>query len=107
MAKAQDAALEAAIRRCDPNRHILIAGPTASGKSAPIGPETTVLEAAESVGVDIDNSCRAGTCGSCKVRLLKGRASMDVEDALDDNDRRDGVILACQAKSEVDLEVEA
>ena len=80
---------------------------TASGKSVPIGPETTVLEAAESVGVDIDNSCRAGTCGSCKVRLLKGRVSMDVEDALDDNDRRDGVILACQAKSEVDLEVEA
>lgn len=78
-----------------------------SGKSAPIGPETTVLEAAESVGVDIDNSCRAGTCGTCKVRLLKGKVSMDVEDALDDNDRRDGIILACQAKTEVDLEVEA
>ncbi len=78
-----------------------------SGKSASLGPDQTVLEAADEVGVDIDNSCRAGTCGSCKVRLLKGAVAMDVEDALDDNDRRSGVILACQAKSDGDLEVEA
>ncbi len=80
---------------------------TVSQKDAPLAPEATVLEAAESVGVEIENSCRAGTCGTCKVRLLKGVVQMDVEDALDDSDRRDGIILACQAKSEDDLEVEA
>ncbi len=79
-----------------------------SGKSAPLAPTATVLEAADDAGVDIDNSCRAGTCGSCKVKLLKGGVTMDVEDALDDADRQDGVILACQAKSRGDdLEVEA
>lgn len=81
---------------------------TTSGKSAPLAPTATVLEAADDVGVDIDNSCRAGTCGSCKVRLLKGKVTMDVDDALDDADRQAGVILACQAKSSGDdLEVEA
>lgn len=79
-----------------------------SGKSAPLAPTATVLEAADDAGVNIDNSCRAGTCGSCKVRLLKGEVTMDVEDALDDADRQAGVILACQAKSRGgDLEVEA
>ncbi len=81
---------------------------TVSGKTVPLPPTSTVLEAADDAGVDIDNSCRAGTCGSCKVKLLKGEVTMDVEDALDDADRQAGVILACQAKSKSDkLEVEA
>ena len=81
---------------------------TVSGKTVHLPPTSTVLEAADDAGVDIDNSCRAGTCGSCKVKLLKGEVTMDVEDALDDADRQAGVILACQAKSKSDkLEVEA
>lgn len=45
-----------------------------SGKSAFLPPRLTVLEAAESVGVEIENSCRSGTCGMCKVKLLEGKA---------------------------------
>ena len=56
---------------------------TLSGKAAPLPPGTTVLEAAEHVGVLIDSSCRVGTCGTCKVILLKGSVTMAVEDALD------------------------
>ncbi len=78
-----------------------------SGKSAPLPPDRTVLEAAEGVGVDIDNSCRQGYCGVCKVRLLAGQVTMAVEDALDEGDRAGGVILACQAKSTADVTVEA
>ena len=78
-----------------------------SGKSAPLPPDRTVLEAAEEAGVDIDNSCRQGYCGVCKVRLLAGRVTMAVEDALDESDRAAGVILACQAKSAADVTVEA
>lgn len=78
-----------------------------SGKSAPLPPDRTVLEAAEEAGVEIDNSCRQGYCGVCKVRLLAGQVTMAVEDALDEGDRARGIILACQAKATADVTVEA
>jgi len=78
-----------------------------SGKSAPLAPDVTVLEAAEAVGVEIDNSCRSGTCGSCKVKLLSGTVTMEVEDALEPEDKAQNIILACQAKSSGDVSVEA
>ena len=68
-----------------------------SDKSA-IVPETkTVLDAAEELGVNIDYDCRAGICGTCKIKLLSGQVRMDSEEALNSADRADGLILACQA----------
>jgi len=80
---------------------------TLSGKSAPLPPDKTVLEASEDVGVNIDNSCRQGYCGVCKVKLLAGGVTMGVEDALDENDKAQNIILACQAKAASDVTVEA
>jgi glycine betaine catabolism B len=80
---------------------------TLSGKAAPLPPGTTVLEAAEHVGVLIDSSCRVGTCGTCKVMLLKGSVTMAVEDALDPEEKAHGLILACQATATGNIEVEA
>ena len=67
----------------------------------------TVLEAAEAIGVDIDNSCRQGTCGLCIVKLLAGEVAMEVEDALEPEDKESGHILACQARLLTDCEVDA
>lgn len=78
-----------------------------SGKVAPLPPDKSVLEVAESIGVPIDYSCRAGTCGICKTHLLEGNVTMEVQDALTDEDRAEGMILACQAKSIGNLVVEA
>lgn len=78
-----------------------------SGKSVLLRPDMTVLEAAEAVGVQIENSCRSGTCGTCKVKLISGTVSMEVEDALEPGEKEQGWILACQAKATVDLAVEA
>lgn len=80
---------------------------TISGKSAALPRGTTVLEAAEHVGVSIDNSCRAGTCGTCAIRLVEGRVTMEVEDGLPADEKARGIILACQAKASSDLVVEA
>ncbi len=66
-----------------------------------------MLEAAERVDVDIDYSCRVGTCGECKVKLLSGDVTMEVEDGLDLGEKEQGIILACQAKSKSDVSVEA
>lgn len=80
---------------------------TKSEKSAPLPPGQTVLECAEGAGVDIDSSCLSGQCGLCKVKLLSGEVTMEADDALSDDDKSDGIILACQAKSTSNLEVEA
>ena len=66
-----------------------------------------MLEIAESVGVPIDYQCRVGTCGICKVQLLDGKVTMEVEDALTPEDKAQNIILACQAKSIANLVVEA
>ena len=66
-----------------------------------------MLEASEEVGVNIDYSCRQGYCGTCKVRLLAGEATMAVEDALTPEDKGAHIILACQAKSKADVSIDA
>jgi len=78
-----------------------------SQKAAPLAPDQTVLEAAETVGVAIDYSCRVGICGTCMVPLRSGTVTMDVEDGLPAEDKARGMILACQAKSVDNLIVEA
>jgi ferredoxin-NADP reductase len=96
------------------NRGAAVVGPATatvrfarSGKVSALPPDRSVLEVAESVGVSIDYSCRAGVCGVCKTHLLQGNVTMEVQDALTADDKANGLILACQAKSVGDLVVEA
>jgi len=67
----------------------------------------TFLDAAESAGVNIDFSCRVGTCGTCKTKLVSGSVTMEVEEGLDAGEKEQGWILACQAKATGDIAVEA
>jgi ferredoxin-NADP reductase/DMSO/TMAO reductase YedYZ heme-binding membrane subunit len=78
-----------------------------SGKVAELPTGLTILEAAEDVGLEIPFECRSGICGQCKTKLLAGRVTMDVEDALSAGDRSNGIILACQAHSARDVTVDA
>lgn len=79
----------------------------ASDKSTELLADETILEAAERIDVDIDYSCRVGTCGICVAKLLSGEVSMEVEDGLEPEDRETGMILCCQAKAKQDVSVEA
>ena len=78
-----------------------------SDKSAPLPPDKSILEVADEIAVEIDNSCRIGTCGTCRVKLLSGEVTMAVEDGLEPGDKERGMILACQAKATANVEVEA
>jgi ferredoxin len=55
----------------------------------------------------IDSACRSGTCGLCRVKLLSGNAHMEVTDALTEDDKADGHILAYQAEPDSDVEIDA
>lgn len=78
-----------------------------SHKAAPLPPDVPVLDVADQVGVQIDNSCRVGTCGLCRVKLLSGAVTMAVEDGLEPGDKENNIVLACVAKSAADVSVEA
>ncbi len=70
-------------------------------------PKQSILELSEELGIGIEFSCRVGTCGICKVKMTSGEVEMEVEDALDADDKTNGIILACQAKPKGDVAVEA
>jgi ferredoxin-NADP reductase/MOSC domain-containing protein YiiM len=42
--------------------------------------DLTLLDLAESAGVDIPNDCRAGACLSCKTRVVQGTTTADLGD---------------------------
>lgn len=69
-----------------------------SGVSAALDTNETILEAAETAGVEIPYSCRVGECGVCVTRLLEGEVTMEVESGLDPADKAQGYVLACQAR---------
>lgn len=68
-----------------------------------------LLEAALRQGVMLPYSCKNGTCGSCKGRLLAGQVDYPHHPplALDDNEQAAGDILLCQATACSDITVEA
>ncbi|MDD5411349.1 MAG: 2Fe-2S iron-sulfur cluster-binding protein [Methylobacter sp.] len=66
----------------------------------------TILDTADEADVYIDSACRSGTCGLCRVKLLSGKVRMTVEDALTEDEKMDGYILACQAEVETDVEID-
>ncbi len=78
-----------------------------SNKTAVLTADKSILEASEEVGVNIDYSCRVGTCGICKTKLISGNVTMAVEDALTEDDKAQNMILACQAKTTEAVSVDA
>ncbi len=60
-------------------------------------PGETLLEAARRAGMGPPFSCEAGNCGTCMAKLIDGEATMEVNDALDEDEVADGYVLTCQA----------
>jgi ferredoxin-NADP reductase len=79
----------------------------ASDTTVPVPVGATILDVADEAGVFIDNACRSGTCGSCRIKLVSGSVSMAVEDALTKEDKAERYILACQAKIRGDVRVDS
>lgn len=67
----------------------------------------TILAAALSAGVPYPHSCRSGRCGACKSRLLSGNVELLPYSrfALEEDERRAGIILACRSLPLADVSV--
>ncbi|HKY59000.1 MAG TPA: fatty acid desaturase [Aeromicrobium sp.] len=56
-----------------------------------------ILDAALQAGIDPPYSCAGGACGTCRAKVLLGRAVMDQNHVLDDDEVARGYVLTCQA----------
>jgi ferredoxin-NADP reductase len=79
---------------------------TRSGISTTVTPDQTLLEASEACGAEIPSLCRAGVCGTCRTRVVKGEVDCTSR-MLDDEDRREGFVLPCVTYVRSDCHVEA
>lgn len=66
-----------------------------SGKTLRASPDDYLLDLAEMNDVRMESSCRAGNCGTCKVRRQEGEVLMDDPRGLSEADLLDGFVLAC------------
>ena len=69
----------------------------------------TLLAAAIRAGMALNYGCSSGTCGLCKVRLLKGdiKEVHPHEFVIPESEKLQGNILACVCSARSDLEIDA
>ena len=89
-----------------PVSHAVRLAPSGVGFTA--APKETLLQAALNQGIAFPHSCRAGGCGTCKCRLVKGKVKelTDKSYLLSAEEIRDNYVLACQSVPQSDVEVE-
>lgn len=81
---------------------------TSTGQEFTVPPNDSVLKAALGAGLPWPNSCRVGSCGTCKCRLVAGKIKPlnDFSYVLTESELSDGYILACQTALRSDVEIE-
>jgi CDP-4-dehydro-6-deoxyglucose reductase len=79
-----------------------------SGREFSVNENEAVLAAAMRQGLTLPYSCRSGMCGTCKGRVLSGRVDYGGREvtALNEDEKREGKALFCQAHALSDLVIE-
>lgn len=80
-----------------------------SGHEFEIEPEESILDAALRNGFAFSYGCRAGSCGSCKGKVISGDYCYEDDEkpiALSEHDEKTGMCIFCQAMPLSDMELE-
>jgi CDP-4-dehydro-6-deoxyglucose reductase len=79
-----------------------------SGEQIEVQADEPILDAALRAGLNLPHSCKAGRCGSCRARLVRGcvRYPGARPPGLSEAEERDGYVLLCQARAEGPVAVE-
>jgi hypothetical protein len=67
--------------------------------------QQTLLEQGENAGLILPYSCRAGSCGRCKAKLVSGEVKQDCNDGLSAEEQQQGYILLCCSSPLTDVEL--
>jgi ferredoxin len=57
----------------------------------------TLLDTAQAARIRVPCKCTVGSCGTCKVKVLRGRVIMDEPNSLTAEEVKEGYVLACVA----------
>jgi ferredoxin-NADP reductase len=79
---------------------------TKSGVTVDCDEHVSLLELAEANGIEIEYSCRIGSCGACEVKC-KGDTKISEECEIDAKTKAAGFIYACCSQALGDLELDA
>ena len=60
-----------------------------------VAPDSTILETALDMDIDLPYSCQSGLCTACRGKLLAGKVKLDEEEGLSDSEREEGYVLTC------------
>lgn len=81
---------------------------TSTGETFKVPRDINLLQAALKAGIKWPYSCRVGLCGTCRCTVTKGKIKRlnDFSYALDKEQRKSRMILACQSRLKTDAIVE-
>jgi cytochrome P450/ferredoxin-NADP reductase len=80
---------------------------TEDGRTLAVPPERSILDVVEAAGVSWPYSCREGTCGTCEVRIVAGRAQHRDAVLTPAERRRNESMMICVSRAETpELELE-
>lgn len=68
-----------------------------SGETITVPEDRSILEALRDAGITTSSSCESGTCGTCKTRLLEGKA--DHRDMVLMEEEKDNQIMICVSRA--------
>jgi ring-1,2-phenylacetyl-CoA epoxidase subunit PaaE len=60
-----------------------------------VSPDTTILETALDLGIDLPYSCQSGLCTACRGKCVSGKVKLDEEEGLSDAEIEEGYVLTC------------
>ena len=60
-----------------------------------VAPDSTILETALDLNIDLPYSCQSGLCTACRGKLLSGKVKLDEEEGLSDSEKEEGYVLTC------------
>ena len=70
-----------------------------TGQQLEVSSDQTVLESLESIGVDVNASCRRGVCGSCELRVVDGQPA-HLDSVMADADKDElGIMYPCVSRA--------
>jgi len=77
-----------------------------TGKSIQIMPGETLHAAASKLDLHIPKACGMGICGTCKVMVTEGNATMDHNGGITDEDVAAGYVLSCCSVPQGDVVID-